>query len=105
MQAVTTLLLDIEVELRRLELWEALPPSDEALSSTQPFAIDTLQFNQWLQWIMIPRLHWMVQQEHCLPSNCEISPYAEEAFKQLTEDTDNLLQLIMQLDTTLNRSH
>ncbi len=37
-------------------LWSAQPPSVDALASQQPFACDTLSFEQWLQHIFIPRL-------------------------------------------------
>ena len=42
-------LLQIEIELRRIDAWESEPPSPEALQSAQPFAVDTLEFTQWLQ--------------------------------------------------------
>ncbi|MFW1677908.1 YqcC family protein [Pontibacter sp. JAM-7] len=105
MHPVKHLLIKIEAEMKHLDLWAATPPSNEALASRQPFAIDTLSFDQWLQWIMLPRLDWIIQQNHCLPSNCHIAPYAEEAVKQLAADTQDLLRLIKQLDQALNRVH
>ncbi|MEC8429313.1 MAG: YqcC family protein, partial [Pseudomonadota bacterium] len=42
-------LIDLQCELKNLNLWETQRPADEALASTQPFCIDTLSFPQWLQ--------------------------------------------------------
>ena len=48
-EQVHALLIDIEAQLRQMGLWQAVPPSPEALASSQPFCIDTLDFSQWLQ--------------------------------------------------------
>ena len=32
----------LEAELRRMRLWEPVPPSQELLASPQPFCVDTL---------------------------------------------------------------
>ncbi|PSW12607.1 YqcC family protein [Photobacterium sanctipauli] len=62
-------------------LWEATPPPPSALQSTQPFAIDCLSCEQWLQWVLIPRLSYLIQVAQPLPQAFEISPYVEEAMK------------------------
>lgn len=79
--AVASLLMDIEQELRVMGLWESEIPSAEALSSTEPFAIDTLTFPQWLQFIFIPKMMFLIDQKK-LPANCSIAPMAEEVFAQ-----------------------
>jgi uncharacterized protein YqcC (DUF446 family) len=79
--AVASLLIDIEQELRVMGLWEAEMPSAEALSSIEPFAIDTLTFPQWLQFIFIPKMFFLIDQQS-LPANCSIAPMAEEVFAQ-----------------------
>ncbi|MEF1291532.1 YqcC family protein, partial [Vibrio sp. M260118] len=48
---IAELLNAVEAELRRIGLWQAQPPSEEALSSQEPFALDTLEPRQWLQWV------------------------------------------------------
>ncbi len=100
--AVLALLLQIEGEMRRIELWSDSLPEPEALLSQEPFCVDTLGFEEWVQWLLLPRLELMAQQRLPLPGNSLIAPMAEEAFKHLPADTDQLLQLIDQLDRTLN---
>ncbi|WP_189416688.1 YqcC family protein [Cellvibrio zantedeschiae] len=92
---VAEILIDIEKELRELRLWEFESPPEEALASTQPFAIDTLNFPQWLQFIFIPRLYFMVEQGLPLPRVSGVKPMAEEYFGVLSL---NSAALIMHLD-------
>lgn len=54
-------LLQIEIELRRIDAWESEPPSPEALQSAQPFAVDTLEFTQWLQFVFVSRMKVLIE--------------------------------------------
>jgi len=104
-QQVSLLLVEIRSEMETIGLWQPEPPAPEALASTQPFCVDTLDFSEWVQWLLLPRLEMMIQEQLPLPQNSEIHPMAEEVFKQLEEDTDRLLELISQLDQTLRVTH
>ena len=96
------LILEIEAELRKADLWERGAPPAEALASTAPFCYDTLEFTQGLQWVMLPRLVQMVEQEQPWPNKSEIAPLAEESFKKLDHDTDSLLKLMHEFDELIN---
>ena len=74
-------LLAIEMELRRLGLWSTETPSPEALQSTQPFAIDTLTFVAWLQFIFIVRMKDLLEGDQPFPAVSGIAPMAEEYFR------------------------
>jgi uncharacterized protein YqcC (DUF446 family) len=87
----------LEAELRRLELWEVEPPSAARLASTQPFAVDTLAFSQWLQWLLIPRMRQIFAGEGTLPTRSAIHPYAEECVDHVA-DASRLLLLIERFD-------
>jgi uncharacterized protein YqcC (DUF446 family) len=100
--AVSAVLIDIEAELRRLDLWEAEPPSSEALTSTQPFCIDTLTLPQWLQFVFLPTLYHMLEQEQPLPRRCAITPMAEEYFRGAQLPVTGLLAALQQVDDLLN---
>ena len=41
----------LELGLRDLGLWSDARPEPEALASTMPFCYDTLELEQWLQFI------------------------------------------------------
>lgn len=100
--AVAEILMDIEKELRDLRLWEFETPPEEALASTQPFAIDTLNFPQWLQFIFIPRLYWMVEQRTPLPSVSGVKPMAEEYFSVLNLNSATLVLHLDRIDNLLS---
>lgn len=98
---IADLLLSIEAEMRRLELWEAQPPPAAALRSQEPFCIDTLDFRQWVQWILIPRMKDLLERGEPFPAHSDIFPLAEEVLADLEQDTRQLLQLIRQFDETI----
>ncbi len=87
----------LEAELRRMELWDRVPPSAASLESTQPFCVDTLALSQWLQWLLIPRMRRILAGDGELPTASAIHPYAEDCFEHL-EDSTALLTLIRRFD-------
>ena len=46
----------IEGELRALGWWSESPPGPKQLEFRQAFAMDTMAFSQWLQFIFLPRV-------------------------------------------------
>lgn len=82
MQQVKWYLAELQQILQQHQLWQTIPPSAQSLASQQPFAIDTLQANEWLQWIFIPRMQALIDSGAELPATIAISPYIEEALKQ-----------------------
>lgn len=73
-------LLLIERELRVAGLWADVAPSAQALASSAPFCVDTLPFEQWLQWVLLPRMKQIVEQEWPLPTVSGLGPMAEVAY-------------------------
>lgn len=96
------LLNRMEEEIRATDLWEAQPPSDAALASAEPFCVDTLSLVQWLQWLLIPRMHALLDGGYSLPGECNIHAIAEESFKDLEPDCSRLLTIIAEFDNTLS---
>ena len=78
-------LIDVEASLRQLNLWAAEPPALHALQSEQPFAIDTLAFEQWLQFIFLPTLYQVLERGAALPDRSVIAPMAEETLRSQLE--------------------
>lgn len=101
-QQLAIVLTELEAEMRRLDLWEANPPSPAALQSTQPFAVDTLKFSQWLQFIFVARLRLMIAAGGMLPSTCSVRPMAEESFKGMDRNMSALEALIGRVDELLS---
>lgn len=103
--AIAAVLMDIEKELRELRLWETemLPP--EALLSVQPFAVDTMTFPQWLQFIFLPRLYFLLEQQLDLPHGSAISPMAEYYFSALNLPSSPLINHLKTIDALLSGEH
>lgn len=95
----------ISKEMTLKGLWQSTAPSNEALSSTQPFCVDTLTFCEWMQWIMLPKLEKMAKSGAALPSKSDMFSMAEEAFKRVEVDTKMLLSLVLKLDHCLRVTH
>jgi uncharacterized protein YqcC (DUF446 family) len=101
-QQAQQLLTQIEVELKRLSLWQTTPPSAVALASTAPFCIDTMLFTHWLQFVFLVKMQQLLVLDMPLPENMAIHPMAEEALRHLAVDTWQLSQLILSFDHLLN---
>lgn len=71
----------IEALLRQHQLWQETAPQPEAFASTQPFCLDTLAPFEWLQWVLIPRMHALLEGGHPLPQAFAVSPYYEMALE------------------------
>lgn len=98
---VSALLAQLEAQMSALQLWQASSPSQAALSSEQPFAIDTLEPNEWLQWIFIVRINALIEQNQPLPTGFEILPYFEQVWKN-QQEMETLLETLAQLDKAFN---
>ncbi|PJC86526.1 hypothetical protein CSW98_09980 [Vibrio sp. HA2012] len=90
-------LIDLELMLREKELWQPVSPANEALASTEPFAIDTLLPQEWLQWIFIPRMLTLIAHGQPMPCGFAITPYFAEIWGQ-ESDKQALLALIQEID-------
>ena len=100
---LAALLIDIEAQLRQLNLWDEEPPPEEALASTQPFAVDTLTLPQWLQFIFLPTIRYLLEEELELPAQCGIAPMAEEFFRGTRMPVVELIAVLERIDELLTR--
>lgn len=92
------ILEDIEQAMRNDKLWHATPPEPEAFESKEPFSVDTMSADQWLQWVLIPRMYALLAAEAPLPTRFAITPYFEEAMPEAAL----LLNQLQRLDDLLN---
>ncbi|OOF42893.1 anhydro-N-acetylmuramic acid kinase [Rodentibacter rarus] len=90
----------LQETLQRLNLWQAIPPAQEAFLSQSPFYLDTMEPQEWLQWVFIPRMHALLDSHSPLPNQIAISPYIEEALKEF-DDLDLLLKPLVALEELL----
>ena len=97
------LLMDLQMAMQDCDVWECGAPSEEALQSSEPFCIDTMNFEQWLRYVMIERFKAMLAAGSDLPVRCHISPMAEEAFKDKpAAKVNNIVTCLNRIDQHLS---
>ena len=96
--AIAAQLIDLEAALRQLDLWSDTPPLPEALQSEQPFALDALEFEEWLQFIFLPTIYSLLESGNALPERCAIAPMAEETLGKRALSTEPLISTLRELD-------
>lgn len=101
---VTDSLLQLELELRQLQIWESSPPPEPALQSSEPFCLDTLEFTQWLQFVFLPKMKALVESGQPLPSVSGIAPMAEEHFRGRQQSGQRLIRTLEEIDRLLSGS-
>ncbi|SPY33319.1 YqcC family protein [Pasteurella canis] len=95
-------LQQLQIVMQELALWQVTPPEEHAFLSEQPFALDTMSPTEWLQWIFIPRMYALIETGEALPSKISITPYLEEALKEM-EGLDKLLSPISEIEALLQK--
>lgn len=100
---VMKLLVELEADMRRLGIWSATPPSADKFESQVPFFVDTMPFEQWLQFVLIPKMTALIAENQQLPTNVAISPMAEEALDIPAPAKKSIIKLIAELDSELTR--
>ena len=89
----------LKQQMQLHELWALEAPSQKALASTQPFCVDTLEFEQWLQFVMVPTFLTMIERAQALPNQCDIHTMAEHIWQQRYSTVQ---QQIKRIDTLIS---
>lgn len=97
-------LLLIERELRVLGWWSESPPSAQDLASREPFCVDTLAFDQWLQWVFLPRMKVILEHNLPLPNASGILEMAEMVYASRQNEARFLQQLLAQFDRLITEA-
>ena len=91
-------LLLIERELRLQGWWDAESPGAEALSSVEPFSVDTLDFHQWLQWVFLVKMKQILEQDLPLPNASGILEMAEMVYADRPQESLGLRDALKKFD-------
>jgi uncharacterized protein YqcC (DUF446 family) len=86
----------IEAEMRRIGFWQSEPLRPEQLEFTQAFAMDTMAFAQWLQFIFLPRVREAAASNQ-FPSGSSVGAQAVREFDGSPEAGD-LITLLAEFD-------
>ena len=71
---------EIEAELKRLARWSLNPLPAEAFEDMGAFGSNTMSFENWLQFVLIPRIREIVKEQGNFPAGSNLAPYAIRYF-------------------------
>ncbi|MDA9797347.1 YqcC family protein [Luminiphilus sp.] len=103
--AIAAQLIELEAGLRQLGLWSAEVRSPESLASDQPFAVDVLEMEQWLQYVFLPTLYDLLKQDAPMPEQCAVAPMAEETLGKKRIPCRALIATLRDLDRLITETH
>jgi uncharacterized protein YqcC (DUF446 family) len=91
---------EIEAEMRRIGDWQSEPPPPEAFRDMGAFGHQTMAFEQWLQWVFLPRVREIVAERGDFPGASQVSQQAYKEWRMWGEkpDSERLLELLQEFD-------
>ncbi|MBA4053193.1 MAG: hypothetical protein C0490_00630 [Marivirga sp.] len=93
--------LEIEEELKCLNRWQRGPLSADKFENMGAFGCNTMTFEQWLQFILIPRVQQIIHSEGEFPSGSMLGTYAMRVFDGDYEG-QRLQTLLSDIDQLIN---
>ncbi len=84
-----------------MKLWEDEPPAPGAFESRLPFAADTMEFHQWLQWIFLPTLYVLMEKQQPLPSGSDVASMGEVWCQMRGLCGDRIVVVLREIDGCL----
>jgi len=103
-QRASSLADEIELELKRLRRWSNDPLPEEVYQNMGAFGSNTMSFEQWLQFVLIPRVREIVGEQGEFPAESNLAPYAIRYFDG-DYDADSLRETLYQLDQLIHQQH
>jgi uncharacterized protein YqcC (DUF446 family) len=88
---------EIEHEMRRIRLWQDQPLAREKYNFTKAFAMDTMSYDQWLQFVFIPRVREIVSTAGQFPESSSVGAQAIREFDTYP-DSERLVTLLCEFD-------
>lgn len=100
-QSLSNLATAIREELSQLGVWSSTPLAAEKFNDMGAFGINTMSLTQWIQFVLLPRIQQIIDEQESLPSESMISAHAVREFDGNPE-YDKLIELLTQLDDLAN---
>ena len=92
---------EIENELRRLNRWQHFPLSSDKFEDMGAFGSNTMTFEQWIQFVLVPRIDHIVLNKGELPADSMLATYAVRVFDG-DPDASNIVGLLNEIDELIN---
>ena len=93
---------EIETEMRRIGMWQPQPLPPKAYDFHRAFAMDTMAFSQWLQFVFVPRVHQIIDSDEQFPQSSSVAAQAVREFDG-DDSAHELCRLLSQFDRLIER--
>lgn len=87
----------IEAEMKRIGIWSQNPIEPEKLNCKEAFCMDTMSFEQWLQFVLVPRVRSIIAERGEWPNGSAVGVMAVRNFDGFNEAGD-LVTLLYEFD-------
>lgn len=88
--------------MKHIGMWSLTPPPPEAFHFRAAFAMDTMPFVHWLQFVFIPRVRGIIAAQGELPGSSQVGAQAVREFDGIT-GASGLLALLSDFDYFIGR--
>ncbi|MBQ5559970.1 MAG: YqcC family protein [Lachnospiraceae bacterium] len=86
-------------ELIAETLWLEEELDENKYNSTAPFCCDTMEFHEWLQFVFLPKMQYMIDNNLELPSSLAIAPMGEVEYRAELKERENLIKILNKIDS------
>ena len=86
-------------ELIAETLWLEDELDENKYKSTAPFCCDTMEFHEWLQFVFLPKMQYMIDNNLELPSSRAIAPMGEVEYRTELKERENLIKILNKIDS------
>ena len=93
----------IELELRRLQRWNAAPLPADVFENMGAFGANTMGFEQWLQFVLLPRLRGIAAAQGEYPQGSMIAAHARRVLEG-DAAAEKLQSLLGELDSLIGNA-
>jgi uncharacterized protein YqcC (DUF446 family) len=90
--------------MKRIGYWSNDPLPEEAYDFREAFAMDTMAFSQWLQFILLPRVRLIIEQEGDFPTESMVGVQAAREFDG-DADAAHLVSLLSEFDALFRKGN
>ena len=101
-ERVQAKIAEIEQEMKRIGYWQSEPLQPEQYEFRSAFAMDTMAFSQWLQFIFIPRVKSMLATGENFPPDSDNAAHAVREFDG-DDKAQRLVALLSEFDEIIRR--
>ena len=96
---LTKLLNLLEKRLIETNLWQVNQPEITAFNSSTPFCVDTMNLEQWLRYVFLPRMRALIDAGTALPTRCAITEQIDMVLT--TNEKAHIIEVTLAIDQFL----